>query len=318
MVQPLIHEIEQPLVHKRDLWQRIVGNYQLYLILLIPTAYIIIFKYIPMYGAQIAFRNYSVRKGIWGSAWVGLYHFKRFFDSYQFRRVILNTLGISIYHLAAGFPIPIILALSLNSTNIYALKKTVQTTTYIPHFISVVVMVGMVLQFLSPRIGIVNELRSLAGLKPLNFIAEPEYFKSIYVWSGIWQNAGWASIIYLAALSSVDPTLHEAAVIDGASKFQRVRLIDFPGILPTAIILLIINAGRMMNVGFEKVFLLQNDLNLRTSEVIQTYVYKVGLASATANYSYSTAIGLFNSFLNLFLIITVNRLAKRLGETSLW
>ncbi len=293
-------------------------NYQLYLVLIIPVAYVIIFRYIPMYGAQIAFRNYRVSKGIWGSDWVGLYHFKRFVTSYQFSRVMVNTLGINVYQLLAGFPIPIILALSLNSTNIYRLKKMAQTTTYIPHFISTVVMVGILLQFLSPRIGIFNMIRDLVGLQRLHFIAEPEYFKSIYVWSGIWQSTGWGSIIYLAALSSVDPFLHEAATIDGATKFQRVLHIDIPGILPTAIILLILNAGRMMNVGFEKVFLMQNELNLRASEVIQTYVYKVGLASATANYSYSTAIGLFNSVINLILIMTVNRVARKLGDTSLW
>jgi putative aldouronate transport system permease protein len=303
---------------KKSVWAGMKENYQLYLVLILPVAYIIIFRYLPMYGAQIAFRTYRVSKGIWASDWVGLYHFKRFVTSYQFGRVMLNTLGINIYQLIAGFPIPIILALSLNSTNIHKLKKMAQTTTYIPHFISTVVMVGIILQFLSPRIGIFNMLRDLVGLERLHFIAEPTYFKSIYVWSGIWQSTGWGSIIYLAALSSVDPFLHEAATIDGATKFQRVLHIDIPGILPTAIILLILNAGRMMNVGFEKVFLMQNELNLRASEVIQTYVYKVGLASATANYSYSTAIGLFNSVINLILIMTVNRVARKLGDTSLW
>lgn len=303
---------------KKSVWAGMKENYQLYLVLILPVAYIIIFRYLPMYGAQIAFRNYRVSKGIWASDWVGLYHFQRFVTSYQFGRVMINTLGINVYQLIAGFPIPIILALSLNSTNIYRLKKIAQTTTYIPHFISTVVMVGIILQFLSPRIGIFNMIRDLVGLERLHFIAEPTYFKSIYVWSGIWQSTGWGSIIYLAALSSVDPFLHEAATIDGATKFQRVLHIDIPGILPTAIILLILNAGRMMNVGFEKVFLMQNELNLRASEVIQTYVYKVGLASATANYSYSTAIGLFNSVINLILIMTVNRIARKLGDTSLW
>lgn len=306
------------LANRRTLWHRLKENYQLYLVLLIPTVYVVIFRYIPMIGAQIAFRNYSVGKGIWGSQWVGLYQFQRFLTSYQFVRVITNTLGINVYQLLAGFPIPIILALSLNSTNAFGLKKIAQTTTYIPHFISTVVMVGMVLQFLSPRIGIFNMVRKLAGLAPLSYISEPGYFKSIYVWSGIWQSTGWGSIIYLAALSSVDPSFHEAAMIDGATKFQRIRHIDIPGIMPTAIILLVLNAGRMMDVGFEKVFLMQNDLNLRASEVIQTYVYKVGLAAATPNYSYSTAIGLFNAVINLVLIMAVNGLARRLGETSLW
>ena len=303
---------------RRKFWSRITVNYQLYLVLIIPTAYIIIFRYLPMYGAQIAFRNYSVSKGIWGSQWVGLYQFQRFITSYQFMRVITNTLGISVYQLLAGFPMPIILALALNSTNLLGLKKMAQTATYIPHFISTVVMVGILLQFLSPRIGMFNQVRNLFGFDSLQFIAKPEYFKSIYVWSGIWQSTGWGSIIYLAALSSVDPGLHEAATIDGATKFQRIIHIDIPSLLPTAIILLILNAGQMMNVGFEKVFLMQNELNLRASEVIQTYVYKVGLASATANYSYSTAIGLFNSLINFLLILTVNKIAQKLGDTSLW
>ena len=306
------------MIKKNSLWYRIVVNYQLYLILLIPTLYIVIFKYVPMLGAQIAFRNFSVTKGFWRSDWVGLYHFKRFFASYQFSRVILNTIGVSVYFMAVAYPIPIIFALSLNSTNILGFKKTVQTATYIPHFISTVVMVGMIMQFLSPRIGIINELRQIAGLKALNFVAIPGYFKSIYVWSAVWQNTGWWSIVYIAALAGIDPNLHEAAIIDGATKFQRVLHIDIPGITPTAIIILIIVLGQMMNVGFEKVFLLQNDLNLRSSEVIQTYVYKVGLASSSANYSYATAIGLFNSVINLFLILTANRIAKKLGDTSLW
>ena len=303
---------------RKRLITQIKGNYQLYLILLVPFVWIIIFRYAPMYGAQIAFRSYSVSRGIWGSEWVGLAHFQRFLTSYQFERVVLNTLMVSLYQLAAGFPFPIILALALNSTNVFGLKKVVQTTTYIPHFISTVVMVAMVLQFLSPRIGVFNDIRKLFGLEVINFIAEPRYFRSIYVWSGVWQTSGWGSIIYLAALSGIDPSLHEAATIDGASRLQRIRHIDIPGIMPTAVILLIINAGALMNVGFEKAFLLQNDLNLRASEIIQTYVYKVGLASAMANYSYSTAIGLFNSVINLILIVSVNKIAGKLGETSLW
>ena len=303
---------------RKRLGTQIKSNYQLYLILLVPFVWIIIFRYMPMYGAQIAFRNYSVSRGIWGSEWVGLAQFRRFVTSYQFERVIVNTILVSVYQLAAGFPFPIILALALNSTNVFRLKKIVQTTTYIPHFISTVVMVAMVLQFLSPRIGVFNDVRRLVGLEAVHFIADPGYFRSIYVWSGVWQSAGWGSIIYLAALSSIDPSLHEAATIDGAGKFQRILHIDVPGIMPTAVILLIINAGMLMNVGFEKAFLLQNDLNLRASEVIQTYVYKVGLASAMANYSYSTAIGLFNAVINLILIVTVNKIAGKLGETSLW
>lgn len=293
-------------------------NYQLYIIILIPLIWLFIFRYIPMYGVQIAFRKFQASKGILGSQWVGFLNFKKFFNSYMFSQVIKNTVVISFYQLLAGFPFPIILALALNNTLRLRFKKFVQMVTYMPHFISMVVMVGMVIQFLSPKVGIINFLIQSLGGTPKDFLAEPSYFSSIYVWSGVWQSCGWGTIIYLAALAGIDAELHEAAAIDGANRFQRMLHVDLPGILPTITILLIMNAGNIMNVGFEKAFLLQNNLNLDTSEIISTYTYKMGLASAGADFSYAAAIGLFNSVINLLLIMIVNMISKKTMETSLW
>lgn len=304
---------------KENSWARdFKVNYQLYILMALPFIWLIIFRYAPMYGVQIAFKKYMVSKGILGSDWVGFDHFSRFFKSYQFSRVMVNTVVLSFYQLLAGFPIPIILALAMNATTHKGFKKTVQMVTYAPHFISIIVMVGMLLQFLNPQVGVINMVRNLSGLEPVDFMGKPELFRSLYVWSGVWQSAGWGTIIYLAALAAIDPELHEAAIVDGAGRFKRILHIDIPGILPTAVIMLILNVGRVMNLGFEKVFLMQNPLNLRVSEIISTYVYKVGLGSARANYSYAAAIGLFNSLINFFLIVTVNRIAKTWGETSLW
>lgn len=303
---------------EKRLRQQFYANYQLYLLLLLPLLWLIVFRYIPMYGAQIGFRRYYANRGIWGSPWVGLRYFRKFIQSYNFERIMTNTIGISLYQLIAGFPFPIILALSLNSTLNSRLKKTVQFVTYMPHFISTVVMVSMVLQILHPRIGFINTIIHQLGMDRRDFIAVPEYFKSIYVWSGVWQRFGWSSIIYLATLASVDPQLYEASKIDGASRFKRILYIDIPSLLPTAVILLILQAGRIMNIGFEKVFLMQNPLNMQASEIISTYVYKVGLASSSADFSYSTAIGLFRSLINLILILSVNNFAKKVGDTSLW
>ena len=292
--------------------------WQLYVLFILPLAYVIIFKYIPMYGAQIAFKDYKFTLGIGGSPWAGFKHFERFFKSHEFWNLMKNTLGISIYNLVAGFPFPIILAILLNYARSTKFKKTVQMVTYAPYFISTVVMVSMILQFLSPRVGIINIMRELLGLEAINFMAVPEYFKSIYVWSGIWQGTGYGAIIYLAALAGIDPTLHEAAIVDGANKLQRIRHIDLPGIMPTAVILLILNTGQILNTGFEKILLMQNPMNMRTSEVIDTFVYQVGVASQTVNYSYPTAVGLFKSVVNLFLIAVVNKIAERLGGSTLW
>ena len=302
----------------QDLSKRVVRSWQLYLLFLLPLLFILVFHYGPMYGAQIAFKDFRVNKGIMGSPWVGFKHFTRFLQSYQFVRLLGNTLGISVYSLLAGFPFPIILALSLNTVRYTGFKKTVQMVTYAPHFISTVVMVGIILQVLAPRNGLMNQFIMAFGGESIDILSRPEFFKSIYVWSGVWQSAGYSAIIYLAALSSIDPGLHEAAIMDGATVFQRILHIDFPGILPTAVILLIMNTGHILNVGFEKIFLMQNPLNIRTSEVISTYVYKIGLASPTTNYSYPAAIGLFSSAVGLALLLIVNKMASKLGETSLW
>lgn len=293
-------------------------SWQLYALLALPVIYVLVFKYYPMYGAQIAFKDYIASKGVAGSEWVGMKHFIRFFNSYEFVKLMKNTLIISLYSLLAGIPFPIILALSLNYVKNQLFKKSVQLITYAPHFISVVVMVGIVMELLDPRNGLVNMLLGQLGFEPINFMAKPEYFSSIYVWSGIWQNVGFSCIIYLAALAGVDPAQHEAAVIDGASKFQRMLHIDLPSIVPVMIILLILNTGHILDLGFEKVLLLQNPLNVRTSEVIDTFVYKVGLASQAMNYSYSTAINLFKSVIGLILLISVNQMAKKAKQESLW
>jgi len=302
--------------HHREAWRRIRRHWQLYLVLLLPLIYLAIFRYWPMYGVQIAFRDFTPVEGITGSPWIGLVHFERFFNSYQFWDLLRNTLGISVYSLLAGFPIPIILAIAINEARRYYFKKAVQMVTYAPHFISTVVMVGIILQFLDPRIGLINKAIAELGGAPANFIARPDLFQSIYVWSGVWQGMGYASIIYIAALSSIDPQLEEAAIIDGASRLQKILYIDLPGIMPTAIILLILNVGQIMNVGFEKIYLMQNPLNLTTSEVISTYVYKVGLLRA--QYSFAAAVGLFNSVIDLVLLVTVNQIARKIGDTSLW
>ncbi|MFD0713340.1 ABC transporter permease [Paenibacillus sp. GCM10027626] len=303
---------------KETRWQKIRKGWQLYLMLALPVLFIIVFSYVPMYGAQIAFKNYTVTKGIWGSEWAGLKHFDRFIHSYDFWRILRNTISISFYSLLAGFPFPIILALSLNYVKNLFFKKSVQMITYAPYFISVVVMVGIIFELLDPRKGVVNHFIQALGFEPISFMAKADWFQSIYVWSGIWQMVGFSCIIYLAALSSIDPALHESAVIDGASKLRRIWHIDLPGIMPIAIILLIINMGHMLDVGYEKILLMQNSLNMRTSEVIDTYVYKIALNSPGMNYSYSTMIGLFKSVINLTLLILVNQLARKTKQTSLW
>jgi putative aldouronate transport system permease protein len=309
-------------INENGKWKKIAlklsRSKQLYLMLLLPIIYFIIFKYIPMFGIQIAFKKFMAVKGIWDSPWVGFRNFEKLFDSYQFKRIVLNTIGLSFYQLIVAFPFPILLALGIHSTNNKAYKKIVQMTTYAPHFISTVVIVGIALQFLSLRLGIINHLIAFFGGPQIDFLGEPAYFKSIYVGTEVWQNAGWGTIIYLAVLAGVHPERYEAALMDGATKFQRLIYIDIPAIMPTAIILLILQTGHIMQVGFERVLLLQNPLNLRTAEVLQTYVYKVGLASAMTDYSFATAIGLFTGVVNFIFIITVNQIAKKAGQVSLW
>jgi len=295
------------------------ANWELYVFFLIPVAYIIIFRYIPMYGVQIAFRQFSFQKGIWGSPWVGLEQFRKYFTSPVFWQLLRNTLTLSLYSLFAVFPIPIVLALALNSITNAGYKKFIQMITYLPHFISVVVLVGMLYSLLNPRIGLYGVLfKTIAGTYPKDLLSNAKLFPHIFVWSGAWQNVGYNSIIFLAALSAVDPELHEAAMIDGASRFRRVLHIDLPAILPTIVILLILRCGSIMGVSYEKAFLMQNDLNRTTSQIISTYVYQVGLQSGTGNYSYAAAIGLFDSVVNLILLVLVNQISKRINDTSLW
>lgn len=290
--------------------------WQVYLLLIPVIAYYIVFHYMPMLGIQMAFRNYSARLGFWKSKWVGLAHFERFFKSYYALPVIKNTVTISLYSLLVGMPVPILLALLMNEVKSKAFKKTVQTVTYAPYFISTVVMCSMIFLFLAPTTGVINRIVVAFGGENTYYMGKPAMFKSIYVLSGVWQNSGWNSIIYMAALSGIDPQLHEAAMIDGAGRLKRIWHINLPGILPTIVILLILNSGYIMSVGFEKIFLLQNDLNRSASEVISTLVYQQGLIQK--DFSYSTAVNLFNSVINCIMLVIVNYIAGKLNETSLW
>lgn len=294
-------------------WRR---HWQLYLLILPPIAYFIIFKYVPMVNAVLAFKDYNVIKGIWGSPWAGTKYFELLFQNPAFVTLIKNTLYISFYSLIVGFPIPILLALALNEIKNIRFKKTVQMVTYAPYFISTVVMVSIIMLFLSPRLGIVNTIAGALGFEAVNFLGEPGLFRSIYVFSDVWQGMGYSAVIYLAALAGVDPSLYEAAKVDGANRIQKIINVDLPGLLPAAVIILILSVGNIMAVGFEKIYLLQNPLNLSASEIISTYVYKIGLLNA--NYSFATAVGLFNSVINLILLLIVNAVAKRLSNTSLW
>lgn len=300
-----------PLRLGRKIWK----HRAFYLLLLPAVAYVILFCYTPMYGLQIAFKDYKGALGIAGSRWVGLKHFRSFFNSYIFLQLLRNTLALSLYSLAAGFPLPILLALLLNETK-SRFKRFSQTVLYAPHFISMVVMVGMLNTLFSPSMGVINTLREALGMERYYYMAQPSAFRHLYVWSGVWQNIGWDAVIYLAALSAVDPSLHEAAMIDGASRIQRITHINLPTILPTIVILFIMAVGRVASVGYEKVYLLQNDLNVDVSEVISTYVYKRGVLNS--NYSFSTAVGLFNNVVNIALLLMANFISRRLGETSLF
>lgn len=305
---------------KSDPWTQAAKSFkrhwQLYLLVIPPVLYFVLFKYIPIANAVLAFKDYNVMLGIWGSPWAGLKHFKLFFENPVFWTLIQNTLLISLYHLLIAFPIPIVLALCLNEVRVGFFKKTVQLVTYAPYFISTVVMVSIIILFLSPRLGIVGDLMAAFGMERKDILGDPSLFRSVYVWSDVWQNAGYSAIIYLAALAGVDPSLYEAAKVDGASRWRKMLHIDVPGLLPTATIILILNAGTIMAVGFEKIYLLQNPLNLSVSEIIATYVYKIGLLNA--NYSFATAVGLFNSVVNLLLLLLVNAVARRVSSNSLW
>lgn len=286
-----------------------------YLMLLPAVLYVLLFDYAPMYGLQIAFKNYRVSLGIAGSPWIGFRNFTDFFQSYYFVTLLKNTLVLSLYSLVVGFPIPIIIALILNELK-GRFKKFTQTILYAPHFISLVVLVSILNSMLSPSQGVVNTILEMLGMERNYFMANPSYFPHLYVWSGVWQGMGWSAIIYLAALSGVDPTLHEAADMDGATRMQKILHINIPAIMPTIIIMLILRMGEIASVGYEKVYLMQNSMNVETAEVISTYVYKRGIINS--NYSFSAAVGLFNNVINVILVLMANWISKRVSETSLF
>lgn len=305
----------QPL--RKAVVQELRRHWVLYLLSLLPLTILIVFRYVPMYGVQIAFRNYQPTRGILNSPWVGMKYVRKFLTSYQFEGILKNTLAISFYSLAT-FPLSMVLAVMLNYLPLQRYRKAIQMVSYAPYFLSTVVMVSLTLQFMDADTGLFNAFLALFGVKPVNYMAKPEYFYSIYIWTGVWQTVGYNSIIYIAALAGISPELHEAAIMDGASIMQRIWHIDIPGILPTFCILLIMRCGSIMSVDFERIYLMQNNLNLGVAEVISTYVYKQGLQSAIPQYSYASAIGLFTSVINMILLVSVNWVTKKLSGHSLW
>ena len=291
-------------------------HWQLYLLAAVPLVWYAIFQYIPMANAVIAFKDYNPFQGIWGSPWVGLEHFERFVSNPIFGDLVRNTLLLSVYGLLAGFPIPVILALALNEVGNGAFRRAVQMVTYAPYFISTVVIVSMVMLFLNPRVGLISGVLQALGFPDVDLMGQADAFRHIYVWSGVWQTAGYSAVIYMAALAGVDQALYDAAKVDGANRLQKIWHVDIPGIMPTMAIVLVLSVGNIMAIGFEKVFLLQNPLNLGVSEIIPTYVYKVGLLNA--DFSYATAVGLFNAVINLVLLLVVNKVVKKLTGSGLW
>lgn len=301
---------------KWSLKEDIKRRWQLYLMLVLPLAYIIVFCYVPMGGIAIAFKDYSFKKGIMGSDWVGMKYFIQFFENPDLMRLLKNTLILSFYQLLVSFPAPIILALALNMIGGKRFKKFMQSLTYAPYFISTVVMVGIILQCLHLNIGIVNNMMETVNINRVDFMGKASYFRHIFVWSGVWQTTGYSAIIYIAALGNTDQSLVEASLLDGANRLQRIRNIELPALKPIITIQLILAVGSIMGIGFEKVFLMQNSLNLPISEIISTYVYKRGLRDM--QYSFATAVGLFNSVVNFILLFAANKISKKFGETSLW
>lgn len=298
-------------------WLRdIVDNRWLYVLVLPALVYIILFNYLPMYGIQIAFKNYKAVRGIAGSDWVGFKHFQTFFSAYYFNRLISNTLILNVLSLICSFPIPILLAIIVNNIRSQRLKKFTQTAIYVPHFISTVVLAGILYILLSPTNGIINHAIVALGGKSIYFMNEPDWFRPIYIISGIWQNAGWNSILYIAALAGVDPELYEAATIDGANKWQKVRYIDFPHIIPTATMMLILNCGSLMSSATQKTLLLQTSGNIATSDIIGTYVYTMGISNG--QFSYTAAIGLFVNVINFILVLSANYISGRMKSETLF
>ena len=316
--EPAIRSYSEPKAKiKKSRFQGVLRHWDLYLMMLLPLTWFIIFAYVPMVGLQIAFRNFLPIHGFFGSDFVGFMHFERFFNSFHFRRVITNTLSINIYTLIVGFPIPIIFALMLNELRSKRYKSLVQNLTYIPNFLSAVVVVSILQLMLCPDNGVINNfMRSFLNMNPINFMAVPGYFQHIFVWSGVWETMGWNAIIFLAALAGVDPGFYEAATIDGASRLQKIIYISLPCISGTIVIMLLLRLGTIMHIGFEKILLMQNPLNMSRSDVVSTFVYRSGILGA--DFSFATAVGFFNSVLNFSLLVVANAIARRFCRTSLW
>ncbi len=304
------------IVKRNDFYVRLKRSKYMLILILPAFISVFLFRYVPMWGVTIAFKKYSPFLGLSGSPWVGLKYFEMFFQSKDAFRIIRNTFLVSFYSLLFGFPAPIILALMLNEVRNNKFKKVVQTITYMPHFISTVVVVSMLYMFLSPTNGIINKVLAALGMEKINFMGSSSWFRPIYVISGIWQGIGWGSIIYLATISRIDVQLYDSAVIDGANKFRQILHITIPCMVPTIIALFILNMGRILSVGFEKVFLMQAPITYETSDVIKTFVYRQGLQNG--NFSYATAIGLFENIVGLIFVVSTNFIARRLGEDSLW
>lgn len=303
--------------HKqKKLWLDIRKNAGLYMLLLLPVVWYIVFKYVPMYGIQIAFKRFNPALGITESPWVGLIYFKQFFESYYFKDVLMNTVTLSLFTLLIGFPMPIFLALIINEIKSTRLKKMVQNITYMPNFLSMVVIVSMLSLFSNKDYGLFNQITGFFGAEPVDFMSRPTAFQPLYVFSNVWQNMGFNAIIYIAALSSVDQQLYEAASIDGASRIQKIIHVSIPCIMGTILILFIMRVGSIMTVGFEKVLLMQRDVTISSSEVISTFIYKNGIQKG--QFSYSTAVGLFNSAINFILLTTANLISKKTTKTGLW
>lgn len=296
----------------------LLSNWQLYLMILIPFIYVFVFKYLPMYGAQIAFRDYRANDGILGSEWVGLKHFIRFFTTPQCWQIIKNTFVLALYGQLVGMPIPIILAIGINYCRNEKLKKSVQMITYLPHFLSTVIIVSLISMMFSYQTGLVSNLSEIITGTRLDILNKPANFRHLYIWSDVWQGAGWSSILYVSALAGVDPSLHEAAMIDGASKWKRIYHIDLPCILPTVAIMLIMSMGKLLTIGFDKTFMMQNTTNLAVSEVLSTFEYKRGIAASLPDYSYPAAIGLTTSVVTFILVMISNKLSNKLSGYGLW
>lgn len=316
MRQPRINEKEEAALKPKKVWKNIRKCAGLYAMLAVPLIWYIVFKYVPMYGLQIAFRKFNPTLGITKSPWAGLTYFKQFFGSYYFTDILRNTVTLSLFTMLIGFPMPIILALLINEIKNVRFKKLIQNITYMPNFLSVVVIVSMLTIFSNRDYGLFNKIRELFGAAPVDLMSKPAYFQPMYVFSNVWQFMGFNAIIYIAALSGVDQELYEAASIDGASRMQKILHISLPCIMGTILIMFIMRIGSLMSVGFEKVYLMQNNVNLSASEIISTFIYKNGIQKG--QFSYSTAVGLFNSVINFVFLVSANFVSKKTTDTGLW